>query len=239
MRILLVAVALTLPLTALATRCPAPAGAQEGLSETEAEVRLKFIRDHLSRERSRLSVWTGAWGGTYGVLAMGQMVAASVVKESDRVDYFVGAGATLVGLASVVVTPPKALADQPALESRLAATTDVCAALADAEKTLAADADGLAFGTSWVMHTASIVYNLAVGALLGFGFHHWQSGAINAVVGAALGEAMIFSQPTGLIDAWSQYKKGQLQSPQASSWHLNIGASGGPAGVGISARVTF
>ena len=45
---------------------------------------------------------------------------------------------------------------------------------------------------------------------LGLGYHHWTSGIINGVSGAAVGEAIILTQPTGAIDDLGSYNRAEL-----------------------------
>lgn len=65
----------------------------------------------------------------------------------------------------------------------------------------AEDAANEAFCSSWLLHVGNVVLNAAVGLVLGIGWHRWEAAAINFGVGTALGEVMIFTQPTGLVRA--------------------------------------
>jgi len=223
---LLVVAVLVVPRVAAATTCPEPKGAAAALASVDAETRLRFIRDRLAAEIGPTKAWMGAWGGGYGVLTVVQMLLTPFLNDEDRKDFYVGAASSLVGLAAVVALPPAVLTDQPALETKLASTPDVCAQLAAAEETLARDADDQRFGRAWFFHAGNVVFNLGVGLVIGLAFtrpgsafgaadNHWQSAIINAVVGAAVGEAMIFTTPWGLMGANDRYRAGSLESKKA------------------------
>lgn len=223
---LLVVAVLVVPRSAAATTCPAPTGASAALASQEAEARLQFIRARLAAEVGPTRAWMGAWGGGYLVLTVAQLVLTPFLNDEDRKDFYVGAAASLVGLAAVVALPPAVLADQPALERTLAATPDVCAQLAAAEETLARDADDQRFARAWFFHLGNVVFNLGIGLVIGLGFthpgsafgapdNHWTSAIVNAVVGAAVGEAMIFTTPWGLMGTNDRYRAGSLDQPKA------------------------
>jgi len=128
----------------------------------------------------------------------------------------VGAGSSAIGLAPLLISPLEVQGDGAELEALppLSLERDeICARLADAERRLVRDANGEAAGRSWLMHSANLAVNAGVLLLLGLGFHHWKAGAINGVLGTAVGEAMILSQPTGAVDALDRYRAGHLEDP--------------------------
>jgi len=77
--------------------------------------------------------------------------------------------------------------------------------LADAERKLAADAADERWQQGWWTHAGNIAFNTGVLLFLGLGYHHWTSGLINGLSGAAVGETIILTQPTGAIDDASAY----------------------------------
>jgi hypothetical protein len=106
---------------------------------------------------------------------------------------------------------------------------DLCPLLADAERMLARDAQNQADGQRWWLHVANVVLNAGVGLFLGLGYHHWLAGAFNTVSGVAIGEAIIFTQPTSSIDDLASYRSGSV-----------AGAPGGaPRSAGVVVGTTF
>ena len=72
--------------------------------------------------------------------------------------------------------------------------------LADAETRLVRDARNERLLSGWWSHAANVAINAGAFLFLGFGYHHWLSGAINGAAGFVIGETVIFTQPRGTID---------------------------------------
>ena len=69
---------------------------------------------------------------------------------------------------------------------------------------------------------------------LGLGYHHWVSGIINGASGAAVGEAIILTQPTGSISDLRAYERGDLSVASAAGrrgknltmFYMGLGGAG-------------
>jgi len=208
-----------------AERCPSGAGGGPTLAAIEPEQRLHFIDEHLARTARRAQVWTWGWGIGIGVATVGNLVPLLFVAPEDRVDWYVGAGTTIIGVVPLLIAPLDVIGDSRALSARLAArgpTDDVCALLADAERKLVRDAQNQADGQRWWLHVGNVLLNTGVGLFLGLGYHHWAVGAFNAIFGAAIGEAIILTQPTSSIDDLRTYQAGAL-GPSAKPIALGYG----------------
>jgi hypothetical protein len=72
------------------------------------------------------------------------------------------------------------------------------------------DAQNQKDGRRWWLHVGNVVLNTGVGLFLGLGYHHWFAGALNAIGGSAIGELIIFTQPTSSVDDLRQYRTGDL-----------------------------
>ncbi|HZL20229.1 MAG TPA: hypothetical protein VFG23_21030, partial [Polyangia bacterium] len=128
---------------------------------------------------------------------------------------YTGAVSAAVGVAAFVFAPPAILHDAPALradmaEARADADPGVCSLLAGAEARLVHDAQDEARQRRWYIHAGNLVFNAGLGLFLGLGYHHWSGGVINALAGAAVGEALIFTSPTATIDDLAAYRSGAL-----------------------------
>ncbi|MHB8877432.1 MAG: hypothetical protein ACYC8T_27385, partial [Myxococcaceae bacterium] len=113
-----------------------------------------------------------------------------------------------------------------------------CPTLASAERLFLRDAEGEAFGVSWLLHGANVVFNVAVGLVLGLGWGHWESGAINAAAGIAIGEVMILTQPTGVVSDLERYRGGELRPPAQMAWRVGAGPLG-RGGFGLRLGASF
>jgi hypothetical protein len=196
-----------------AERCPPGAGGGAALAEIDPELRLHFIDERLSLTAHRAQVWTWGWGLGIGVATIGNLIPLAFVAPENRIDWYVGAGTTVVGIVPLLIAPLDVIGDARALRARLAARSpsdDVCSLLADAEARLVRDAKNQADGQRWWLHVGNVALNTGVGLFLALGYHHWTAGAFNAIVGSAIGEAIILTQPTSSIGDLQAYRAGSL-----------------------------
>jgi hypothetical protein len=192
-----------------------PAGASAALGDVPAPARLAWIDEHLSHTARRARQWTWGWGTGIVVATAGNLVPLAFVPREQRIDWYVGAATTIVGIVPLLIAPLDVVADARGLRAALDARgpdthADVCPLLADAEARLARDAANQSDGQRWWLHVGNVVLNSGVGLFLGLGYHHWAAGAFNAVFGSAIGEAIILTQPTGSIDDARVYRAGAL-----------------------------
>lgn len=202
--------------SAFAVECPATlVGGQQSLQSLNAETRLHFIRERLRNDAHNARVWSYSWGAIYSSLAIGQFVAAPLVSPASRPDFYVGGGASLIGLAPLLLTPLKVMQDEEELAESKAESPgpDPCVSLARAEERLVRDAANEAEGRSLLFHGGNIVVNAGIFLIIGAGFGHWTSATISLLTGVATGEIMIFSQPVGALNALHAYRRGDLASP--------------------------
>ena len=183
-----------------------------------------------STERARL-LWIdrplGAGGGEGPVLGrrLGRSASARLASAAWRpchswrrrtaIDWYTSAATAAIGVMPLLVSPLAVTRDAPKLRAAVAAAplddeARVCALLVDAEGKLAADAADERWQQGWWIHAGNIAFNTGVLLFLGLGYHHWTSGIINGVAGAAVGEAIILTQPTGAIDDLGAYNRGDL-----------------------------
>ena len=219
---LVVALALAAP-AARAAECAPGAAVGGRAGALDPELRLRFIEAELAKSAHRANAWVWGWSLALGVGTIGNLVPVPFVPADERIDWYTGAVTTVIGIVPLVVLPPEVIADARQLHTRLGArgTTDVCALLADAETRLVRDAENQADGQRWWVHVGNVIVNAGVGLFLGLGYHHWVAGALNFASGAAIGEVIIFTQPTDSIDSLRRYRAGILDD-------------GAPARVGFS-----
>jgi hypothetical protein len=233
--------AVLLATTATATECAPIAGGVPELAHVDAQVRLRFIRDRLRLQSRRTRIWAFTWTGLYSAVIVYNLAQLNPQDRDNLIDNGIGAAASLVGVLSVALVPPKLIGDQFWLERRLKHAppgTDVCALVAEAEGLLLRDAKSAAFGKSALVHAGNFVFNMGVGLLLGAVFHHWQQAAIQAGLGIAVGEVMIFSQPAEIVSDLSRYRAANLGLPpkwRPVSWGVAPQLSSNYAGITVGA----
>jgi hypothetical protein len=195
------------------------AGLQARVGSLDPELRLRWIDAELARSAGRARLWTWSWGIALGVGTVANLAPLPFVKPDERIDWYTGAVTTGVGIVPLLIAPLDVVADSRELRSRVAARgradDDVCALLADAETRLVRDAQNQADGRRWWLHAGNVLLNAGVGLFLIVGFRHWTAGIFNAVSGAAIGEVIILTQPTGAIDSLRRYREGALDGPAA------------------------
>jgi hypothetical protein len=162
----------------------------------DCRARVEFLRHTLSREAARAEAWTSGWGAGLAVITAGQMAAIPWADREDRVDLYVGTASSAVGFIALMAAPLSVIKDGPAFAAR---TGEPCALAKEGERMLEEGAKSERMGTGVVAHTGNVLFNVGLGLLLGWGFGHWESGIVNMVVGTAVGEGLIVSQPTGLV----------------------------------------
>ena len=211
-------------------RCPAPAGTFAGVAAIDGRERLRWIADHLDHEAHRGRVWAYSWGIGIGAAGVGSLVPVPFVAAGDRVDWYTSAATAAVGVLPFVISPLKVTRDAPRLRADIDAAAPlsddlrVCALLADAERKLTDDAGDERWQQGWWIHAGNLAFNTGVLLFLGLGYHHWTSGLVNGLSGAAVGETIILTQPTRAIDDVDAYRRGDLAAPRTVSWryHLNF-----------------
>src|SRR5436309_8389194 len=88
-----------------ADRSPAGAGGGAALASVDPQLRLRFIDDHLAQTAHRAQVWTWGWGIGIGVATVGNLVPLAFVAPDQRIDWYVGAATTVVGVVPLVIAP--------------------------------------------------------------------------------------------------------------------------------------
>jgi len=80
-----------------------------------------------------------------------------------------------------------------------------------------------ASGHSVLIHLGNAALNIAGGLVMGIFFRQWIAGAEAAVIGTAVGEVMILTQPTGSEKALARYRAGDLGQPAKQAVRLEAG----------------
>jgi len=206
------------PAARAAARCPSPPGMAASLAAVDGQTRLLWIDARLSATARTARLWTWGWG--IGIVAAtgANLIPLAFVAPEERVDWYTSAATTIVGLVPLLIAPLDVVADARALHARVAAEgsgpdADVCRLLADAEATLARDAQNQKDGQRWWLHVGNVALNAGVGLFLGLGFHHWGAGALNFATGTVIGEAIILTQPTGSIGDFDHYRTNVIWAP--------------------------
>ena len=158
--------------------------------------RLSLIRAAEAVQAHRSMIWLWTWGGLYLVGTAGQAIGAPLLNKDRplQIDFIVGAITTGLAAAFTFIFAPNVIAGARMVRE----LPDTPEGLADAERRLSEDAAAQDFSVSWVMHGVNVLFNVATGLVLGLGFQHWQTAALNVGVGIVIGEVMVLTTPHGL-----------------------------------------
>jgi hypothetical protein len=199
---------------AAAAPCPLPPGADARLGDFDGGLRLAWIDERLTRTAYRTRLWRDSI--TVGLVAatFANLAPVPFIAPDNRVDWYTGSATTVAGVVPLYVEPLEILDDAPEVAAAdataRAGVADVCHLLSDAEARFVRDAASQAASQRWWWHAGNFALNAGVGLFLGIGFHHWLAGAFNFASGAAIGEAIILTQPTDSVGDLARYRRGDL-----------------------------
>ena len=219
-----------------AEACPPPIGGNPALADRDPAVRLEFIRSSLNREARHAVLWTQLWIAGNGVLIAGTAGLIPFYPPENRVDLYVGMGATGVAALPLIFLPPSIERVGPAFDHRVSEATslDPCVLIAEGEHLLARDAREAASVYTWFPQVTNVLYNVGVGLILGLGFHRWVTGISAMISGTTIGELVMLTEPKELSWDLARYMDGRLNDqPKGVAWALL------PEPTGLSFRVQF
>ena len=102
--------------------------------------------------------------------------------------------------------------------------------IAEGERMLFKGADQELAARAWYMHVLNVAFNVGVGMAIGFIHKLWTNAVVNGLVGLAIGEAMLFTIPLGLVHGRDAYRG------KASPVSFMISPTAGP---GLGLTMTF
>ena len=199
---------------AAATECRAIDGGSPALATIDAETRLRWLDQHLASGAARARIWAWTWRAAYtGVTIVEASLAATTNNASDRVDDIVGASSAFIGVAANVILPLKIMGDQSWWQKHYARSRgdDVCALLNTAEQLFVRDAESEAFGVGPLVHVGNFLINIAGGLVIGYVDNgRWAPFLYTSLVGIAVGEIQVATQPTDAVEDLRLYRAGRL-----------------------------
>jgi hypothetical protein len=195
-----------------AETCAVMAGAPPELGAIAATERLAFLRKVLARDSRNMLYWSAVFGTAYlGSTAYTLAEGLLHHDRGDRIDDYVGAASSFIGVGLIVFTPKKVLLDHPRFEREIAKGGDTCRLVAEGERLLLRDAADESFGTGRLTQAGNFAFNMGLGLLL-VAFGRYQQAAIQTFSGIGVGELMILSQPIGAVKALGSYRNGAMGS---------------------------
>lgn len=180
---------------------------EDSLTDQRLTENLNYLEKTLHFNERNAGNWWKTWTILYGVATVGQGAVAVVTNDkSTRQDMIVGAGTTLLGMASQLITPVNTgfRAIGPDSVAKLSAPEKSALLLQD-EALLKKQADIAQAGKGWQVHALSGAVNLASGLITWIGFKRsFGEGVLNFALNTVVTEVQIWTQP---MRAKKQYKK--------------------------------
>lgn len=223
-----------------AETCPVPAGADPKLGELEARDRMHFLQAQLGAQARYAQLWQTTWFVARTTILVSEVGLAFIAgTEADRIDARITSVFAALPPIGTILFGLRVAHDGPRFLRLDHLDTDAsrCAYVARGEQFLARDAQNEDESRNWLQHALQIGGSLALFAILGFGYGHWQNAILNGAAGIALGELQILSQPTGLVGAWARYRAGDLGSTARPS--VTLAPRLAPSAVGLDLVATF
>ena len=185
---------------AVLTLCPAPARADEPAPAVADRSRAEQIldADELASKR-----WYYGWsGGFAGLTAAYLTVGALSHSTTIRQETYLTAASTTVGLLATVFTfSPAAFAPARIRAMPVGTEAERAARQQAAEDAVERAAKVERFTRSWLARIGGLALNAATFSIRWFVFEHRIPAVYNAVISFAVGEARVWSLPTGALAA--------------------------------------
>jgi hypothetical protein len=171
-----------------------PGRAQDAAS---CDDRVRLIADRLDLDAKATRAWYWAWMFSGAALIAGQGALAAIVHPGHlRDEFIVGSASSVFIPLNLLVQPPRVMRDAHAFDGRPA---EPCLVLPEATQHLVRDANDQALRTGGFSHALVIGGSIALGLLLGVGFHDWPGGVKQTVGGIIISELQILTVPTGAL----------------------------------------
>jgi hypothetical protein len=205
----------------------------ERLPESEVDARLRMLEERLEAGRFTGQLWQQGWTGFYALTTLTGTVGAVAADDADgRVVNLVSAVKSVGALAQLVTDPlPARLGAAPMGE---ADPDRRLMRLALGERQLATNAARASSRFSLQRHLEGVTTNLIGGAVI-WAFGDSGDALTSTLVGIAIGEAQIWSQPWRAEGDLAAYRTAfpTTTVQRAPSWELR------PMGTGVQLALRF
>ena len=150
----------------------------------------------LRSEAHRARVWRYGWAGVNAALTVGSFVMVPLVAAEERPDWVVGGVGSAVQTLTTWFMPLRVESAEEELDALAPAARAV-----HVKRLLQESGEDERDRVAWPWHLANFGLAAIPGGIIAFGYGHYESGLITTLVGTALGEAQLFTQPTRLHGA--------------------------------------
>jgi hypothetical protein len=199
--------------------------AQLASPAADVEARSRFLEDRLADGRTAAQAWQWGWTGLYTFSTLGNGVAAATTDDGDdRVYAVVETVKSGVAAALMLLDPlPARLGAEP---MRAVPAGDRLQRLAVGERQLVVNAERAATRYGPARHLATVASGLLGGAVI-WALGDGSDAVRSTLVGIAVGEAQIWSQPWRATGDLRDYRAGfPAAAGTGVGWELRPMATG-------------
>ncbi|HET9571849.1 MAG TPA: hypothetical protein VFP20_10625 [Bacteroidales bacterium] len=202
----------------------------DSLEEARLSEQIVRLQKTLRMNERGASTWWKTWTALYavGTIAQGG-IALTTSDKSVRQDMIVGAGTTILGVASQLITPVSTDFHPVGVDSiSKLSYIDKQRLLSQGEANLKKQAEIAEIGKGWQVHALSGAVNLASGLITWIGFNRsFGEGVLNFALNSVITETQIWTQPIRAKKAYERYLQANEQGfecPTTSSaeWYGQV-----------------
>lgn len=144
-------------------------------------------------EARRAREWRYVWTGVNALIAVGSFAAIPLDEREARPDWVVSGVGSVVSTVLTFAWPLRVESAEEELEA-----LPLAERRKHLRRLLLESASDERERVAWPWHVANFGLSALGGGIIAFGYGHYESGLLTTVAGTALGEAQLFTQPTGL-----------------------------------------
>lgn len=192
----------------------------DSLDDERLGDQLKRLQATLQANERKAENWWITWTALYSAATVGQGAVALVATDKSlRQDMIVGAGTTLLGVASQLITPVFTHFRPIEFDSVAKLSfTEKQRLLTQGEEILKRQAEISHAGKSWQVHALSGTVNLASGLITWLGFKRsFGEGVLNFALNTVITETQIWTQPIGAKKAYERYLQANERGFESSA----------------------
>lgn len=193
----------------------------DSIAERQLNERLNLLQSIVQKNERQAGNWWTTWTFLYGAATIGQAaVAVAADSKPLRQDMIVGAGTTLLGVASQLITPVRTGYEfVPSDSLRFLSMVEKSALIEKGEDQLRRQVAIAEAGKGWQVHALSGVVNLTSGLITWIGFKRsFGEGVLNFALNTVVTEVQIWTQPVGARKDFDRYfQEGSFDSVEANA----------------------
>src|SRR6266536_2469153 len=142
---------------------------------------------------------------------------APYVAENQRPELVISGIGSTISTLTTVLWP---LNVEASLSDEYESPAGPCESLMQEELRAVENAADEASRVTWPWHLLNLATGGLYTAIIGFGYHRWDSGVVAGASSFSIGELQFVTQPTRGRSQWDSYRKLEGIKSRQTPWHL-------------------